>query len=68
MNISDYIIAWDGGTILNYSTGQLEAGGYDGWIKEIKRQPTWYKYVDKEFGGKPTRKRIGYRQIPGQFN
>lgn len=26
MTINQYIIAWDGGTIFNYDTGQLEAG------------------------------------------
>lgn len=40
-------------------------GPYDGWQKEIVRQHTWYKYVDKEWNGKPKRSRIGYRQIKG---
>ena len=65
MTVNNYIIAWDGGTIFNYNTGQLEAGAYDGWIKEPKRQFTWYKYVDKFWNGEPKRQRIGYRQIKG---
>ena len=64
-DLSRWIIAWDGGTIFNYGTGQLEAGGYDGWYKEPVRQTTWYKYVDKVLGIYPVRDRIGYRQIWG---
>ena len=67
MNIKQYIVAWDGGTIFDYSTGQLLRGGYDSdnWIKDGIGQHTWKKYVDKNWYGKPNRKRIGYRQIPG---
>ncbi len=65
MTVKQYIIAWDGGTIFDYDTGQLRAGGYDGWYKEPIRQTTWYKYVDKQWGIVPNRERIGYRQIKG---
>lgn len=65
MTINQYIIAWDGGTIFNYDTGQLEAGGYDGWWKEPVRQTTWYIYVEKNWYGHPLRERIGFRCIPG---
>lgn len=53
------IIAWDGGTIFNYNTGELEAGGYGGWWKEWYYQPTYYRYVETDYYGKPTRERQG---------
>lgn len=59
MNVTRCITAWDGGTIFNYSTGQLEAGAYGGWMKEMKRQSTYYKYVAKTWYGKPKRMRQG---------
>ena len=67
MTINQYIVAWDGGTIFDYSTGQLLRGGYDSgnWVKDSLGQHSWYKYVDKEWYGEPKRNRIGYRQIKG---
>ena len=67
MTINQYIVAWDGGTIFDYSTGQLLRGGYNSgnWVKDSLGQYTWYKYVDKTWYGKPKRDRIGYRQIKG---
>ena len=67
MTINQYIVAWDGGTIFDYSTGKLISGGYNSgyWTKDIIGQYTWYKYVDKTWYGKPKRNRIGYRQIKG---
>lgn len=59
MIINNSITAWDGGAIFNYETEKLEAGAYDGWIKEIRRQHTYYKYVNKTWYGKPIRKRQG---------
>ena len=66
MTVKQYIIAWDGGTIFNYNTGQLEAGAYDGLHKEPRRQTTWYKYVQKDGFGMHRRARLGFRQIKGE--
>ena len=59
MTVNKYIIAWDGGTIFDYNTNELKAGGPN------SNQHTWYKYVDKTWYGAPKRERIGYRQIKG---
>ncbi|WP_443660618.1 peptidoglycan-binding protein, partial [Clostridium algidicarnis] len=54
------IIAWDGGTIFNWDTGEDEPGPYRKTIDKIKRdQATWYKYVDKDKDGTPLRDRKG---------
>ncbi len=54
------IIAWDGGTIFNWDTGEDEPGAYRKTIEQIKRdQETWYKYVDKDKDGTPLRDRKG---------
>ena len=58
MTIDKYIIAWDGGTMFDYDTKELKAGG------PLSNQHTWNKYVDKIMG-MPIRTRIGYRQIKG---
>ena len=67
MTIEQYIVAWDGGTVFDYSTNQLLRGGYNSgnWVKDSIGQHSWYKYVDKTWYGEPLRKRIGYRQIKG---
>ncbi|MBU3207977.1 peptidoglycan-binding protein, partial [Clostridium algidicarnis] len=54
------IIAWDGGTIFNWDTGEDEPGAYRKTIDQIKSdQGTWYKYVDKDKDGIPLRDRKG---------
>ena len=67
MTVKQYISAWDGGTVFDYSEGKLLRGGYDSgnWAKDSIGQHSWYKYVDKTWYGEPTRRRIGYRQIKG---
>lgn len=67
MTINQYIVAWDGGTVFDYDSGQLMRGGYNSgnWIKDSLGQHSWYKYVDKKWNGKPKRERYGYRQIKG---
>ena len=59
MIINNSITAWDGGTIFNYETEELEPGAYSIWPLEMRWQGTYYKYVDKTWYGKPLRKRQG---------
>ena len=59
MNITGHTTAWDGGTVYNYETEQLEIVTYANWIIESRRQHTYYKYVEKNWYKKPKRKRQG---------
>ena len=63
MTITRCVEAWDGGTIFNYETGELEPDPYGGWKKEPFRQRSFYRYVDKRKLIVPKRKRMGRRLI-----
>lgn len=55
--INGNVTAWDGGTIFNYETEILEAGG------PRSNQHTWKKYVKKKWLFWPARERIGKRVL-----
>jgi len=63
-----HITAWDGRTIFNYTTKQLEPGPYgEYWYQEWKRQPTYWKFVEKDLFGIPTRVRQGKVKMYGNY-
>ena len=55
--INGNVTAWDGGTLFNYETEILEAGG------PRSNQHTWKKYVKKKWLFWPARERIGKRVL-----
>ena len=65
MQITTYkhITGWEGGTIFDYNTKTLNAAPKSPTLAhEMKRQHTWYKYVEKKWGI-PVRERTGKREF-----
>jgi len=63
VNYTDKMTGWDGGTVWNPNIGDHDRGGGkdNNPIEFLRRQPTFYWYVEKDKYGMPTRWREGRR-------